>query len=169
MNAAHLHLVINHLPIIGACLSLPLVALILWRRSDRGLILAAALTLVLTGVGALAALQTGEPAEEMVEHLPGTAESLIEPHEERAEVAAGLAVATALGALVVLGVAWRREGPLPVSLLATLLVASVATSGAMAWTGKAGGMIRHPEIRGERGGVAAAITPYGTSESDSED
>jgi len=42
---------------------------------------------------ALATMQTGEPAEEMVEHLPGIAEPLIDEHEERAEVATGLAVA----------------------------------------------------------------------------
>ena len=103
MNAAHLRLVINHLPIVGAFLTVPLVALALWRRGDRGLILAAVLTLGLTGVGALAALQTGEPAEEIVEHLPGAAESPIDTHEHRSQVATGLAVATALGALAVFG------------------------------------------------------------------
>jgi peptidoglycan/LPS O-acetylase OafA/YrhL len=169
MNAAHLHLVINHLPIIGAFLSLPLVAMTLWRRGDRGLLLAVALTLGLTGAGALASLQTGDPAEEMVEHLPGVAESLIETHEDPAEVAAGLAVATAVGAMMLFAMAWRRDSPLPSALIATLLLATAATSGAMAWTGKAGGVIRHPEIRGQAVGVTAAITQNGHNEFDADD
>jgi len=149
MNAAHLHLVINHLPIFGALLSVPLVIMALAFRNERGLLIAAAATLTLTAAGALATMQTGEPAEEMVEHLPGIAEPLIDEHEERAEVATGLAVATAIGALALFGITIRRGTSPPAPWLAALLVATVATSGAMAWTGQAGGVIHHSEIRGE--------------------
>jgi len=149
MNAAHLHLVLNHLPIIGALLSVPLVILALAFRNERGLLIAAAVTLTVTGAGALASMQTGEPAEELVEHLPGVAEPLIQAHEERAEVATGLAVATAIGALALFGMTVRRGTSLPAPWLAALLVGTVATSGAMAWTGKAGGVIRHTEIRND--------------------
>ena len=48
MNAAHLHLVINHLPIFGALLSVPLVIMALAFRNERGLLIAAAATLTLT-------------------------------------------------------------------------------------------------------------------------
>jgi len=154
MNAAHLHLVLNHLPIIGALLSVPLVVMALAFRNERGLLIAAAMTLTLTGAGALATIQTGEPAEEMVEHLPGIAEPLIHEREERAEVATGLAVATAIAALALLGMTVRRGTSPPAPWLATLLVAAVATSGAMAWTGKAGGVIHHTEIRNDATVVA---------------
>jgi len=155
MNAAHLHLVINHLPIIGALLSVPLVIMALGFRNERGLLIAATMTLTLTAAGALATMQTGEPAEKMVETLPGISEPLIDEHEERAEVATGLAVATAIGALAIFGITVRRGTSLPAPWLAALLVATVATSGAMAWTGKAGGLIHHSEIRGDAT-VAAA-------------
>ena len=91
MNAVHLHLAINHLPIGGALLSVPLVVLALAFRNERGFLIAATLALTLTGAGALAAMQTGEPAEDAIEHLPGVAESLIDAHEERAEIATYLA------------------------------------------------------------------------------
>jgi len=155
MNAAHLHLVVNHLPIVGAMLSVPLVIMALAFRNERGLLIAAAMTLTLTGAGALATMQTGEPAEERVEHLPGIAENLIHEHEERAEMATGLAVATAIGALALFGMTIRRGASPPAPLLAALLVGTIATSGAMAWTGKAGGLIHHTEIRSDAT-VAAA-------------
>jgi len=166
MNAAHLHLVINHLPIVGALLSVPLVILALAFRAERGLLTAAAVTLTLTGAGALAALQTGEPAEEVVEHLPEVAETLIHEHEERAEVATGLAVATAVGALALFGMTVRRGAPLRAPWVAALLAATIATSGAMAWTGTAGGVIRHIEIRSDATVAAAAQTEQGDSDHD---
>jgi hypothetical protein len=169
MNAAHLHLVINHLPIAGAFLSVPLVAIALWRRNDRGLIIAAALVLTLAAAGSLAALETGGHAEEVVQHLPGTANDLIEVHEERAEAAAWLSLATAVGSLALLGLALRRDQAVPSSMIAALLAATVATSGAMAWTGKAGGVIRHPEIRGDGGGIAAVISQRGDNEANATD
>jgi hypothetical protein len=164
MNAAHLHLVINHLPIIGALLSIPLVILALVFRNERGLLAGAVVTLTLTGAGALATMRTGEPAEEMVEHLPGIAATLIHEHEERAEVATGVAVATAIGALALFAMSARRGRSLPAPWLASLLVATVATSGAMAWTGTAGGVIHHTEIRGD-----AAVAPAGQMEQSDRD
>jgi hypothetical protein len=166
MNGAHLHLLVNHLPIIGAFLTLPLLALALVRRHDRGLLLAATLTLAIVGVGALAALNTGEQAEEVVEHLPGFSEQTIELHEERAEIAAIVAVVSAVGGLSLLGLAWRRDGPVPSLWLAALLAATLATSGTMAWTGQAGGVIRHTEIRD--GGPPAATDAGQRMEDDSD-
>jgi hypothetical protein len=160
VNAAHFHLIVNHLPIVGAVLSVPLLVLALFQRADRGALRAAVAVLVLSAGGALASLWSGEPAEEQVEHLPGTSEAAIEIHEERAELATGLSVVTALlgvGALVL--AERRRIGS--AAPIAVTLAGAVLTAGAMAWTGSTGGVIRHPEIRG---GPAASAPANGATE-----
>jgi hypothetical protein len=148
MNAAHLHLLVNHLPIIGAYLGLILLCSTMLRRGDRGMFLATVIVLVISGAGALAAQFTGEPAEEVVEHLPDVPKTLIETHEEGALVATILAGVTSLLALGLSFYALRREGLVPSPVMLVLFLATVATCIAMTWVGSSGGKIRHSEIRG---------------------
>lgn len=166
MNDAHLHLLVNHLPIVGSLLSVPLIALALWRR-ERGAMTAAVLALAFTGLGAGAALWTGEPAEEFVEHrVAGVDEGLVHEHEERAEVAtalAALAAAAGIGVLALGSSAPKLAGY-------GLLALSIASAGGMAWTGASGGPIRHDEIRAAAPGVAhSGDADEGSDEGDDED
>jgi archaellum biogenesis protein FlaJ (TadC family) len=146
MNAAHLHLLVNHLPIIGFAIGLLLLGVTLLRRGDRGMLLASVLVLVVAGGGALAAQFSGEPAEEAVRRLQDASKTLIETHEGAATVATIAAGITALIALFVLFFPWRR--PVPVIPVSVLLLATAITCAAMGWTGLTGGKIRHPEVRG---------------------
>lgn len=164
MNDAHLHLLVNHLPIVGAVFSVALVALALFMPKERGALRAAVLLLVLTGGGAVAAQLTGEPAEEVVEELAGVDESQIHEHEERAEAALVISLITAALGIGVL-VMNERKGAVPAAASGLLLVASLASAGAMGWTGQAGGPIRHSEIRDE----GANPAPAQGEENDEED
>jgi len=169
MDATHLHLIVNHLPIMGSFLAVPVLILALWRRQEPYVFAAAALLLALGGVGAVVADQTGDRAEEAVEDLPGVSEHLIHEHEERAEVAVPLAVVTGLAGLAVLG--WslrRREVSLPAG--GVVLVLAVATAGVAAWTGQAGGLIRHTELRadGATAGTGGYVGPEGDEDGDSD-
>jgi hypothetical protein len=147
MDATHLHLVVNHLPIVGTFLALPLLLLALVRRADAGALHAAALVLVLAGGGAVVAKESGQRAEEAVEHLVGTDEAALQTHEERAEVAVPLSVVTALLALgTVAARAWRPGVASTVATVVTL-AAAAGSAGAMAWVGQSGGLIRHSELR----------------------
>jgi formate hydrogenlyase subunit 3/multisubunit Na+/H+ antiporter MnhD subunit len=153
MAPAHIHLLINHLPIIGSFLCLPVLLVVMLRRKETATMLAAAILLSVVGIGAVGALRTGEPAEEQVEDLPGVSEPWIGEHEERAETATIFAVVTALAGLGVLGLSMRqKETPLWAS--GVLLLGSTLTAATMAWTGSAGGPIRHSEIRSDYGDVA---------------
>lgn len=150
MNGAHAHLLVNHLPVVGSLLAVLLLAVALAYRAERGLWLAGLLVLGFTGLGAIAADRTGEPAEEFVEEKAWADEDVVEEHEERAEVAvvgALIGLAVAIGAYA----AGRRERG--VVHVAAPLVVAVVVAGLMAWTGAAGGRIRHPD---ETGGVVAA-------------
>jgi glucan phosphoethanolaminetransferase (alkaline phosphatase superfamily) len=147
MNAARLHLLVNHLPVIGFPFGLILLVATILRQGDRGLFAAAVLVVVISGAGGLAAYFTGEPAKKVVEHLADVPKALIETHEEVASIAIILALITTLLAIVLSFVTLRREGRIGVIPLSILLVATVVTCGAMFWTGSTGGKIRHSEIR----------------------
>ena len=70
MDLTHLHLLLNHFPIVGTALA---VALMLWgifKQNTTTKINAAAI-LVAMALVSIPVFFTGEPAEETVEHLPG--------------------------------------------------------------------------------------------------
>lgn len=149
MSPLHMHLVLNHVPVIGLGFVALILAVALWRRNDSmaklGLFLLAGIGLVTVAV-----FLTGEPAEEAVEHLAGVAERAIHSHEEVAEAALG---ATAIaGAMALVLLLWARKRALPRVAMALSLLAVVAVAGLMGRTAYLGGQIRHTEIAG---GVAA--------------
>lgn len=148
MDLAHLHLMLNHFPIIGSLLALPLLGIAAWRPLERSALIGAVVVLGISAIGAAGADFTGEPAEELVEELPGVSEHWIHEHEERAEVAVVLSVVNGLAALALLGWAYKK-GRTPALGVAGLLALTAGTSGDMAWTGLAGGQIHHPELRRE--------------------
>lgn len=144
MNGAHLHLVLNHLPVLLAPVGLGLGVYAHARRQDD--VLRAALgVLVLTAVAAFAANWTGAGAEHVLEAaVPSVSEDAIHAHEawaDRSSLAAYLLGALALGTLVLS----RASGPRRPLVLATLAVA-LGVTGLMAYTATLGGEIRHTEI-----------------------
>ena len=147
MNAAHIHLLVNHLPIVGFAIGVVLLLATMVRRGERGLFLASLIVIVISGAGGLAAQFTGEPAEEIVEGLPDVPESLIGTHEDAGKIATIIASITTVLGIVMAVMFFRREGKIPMIAVAILFVATAATSAAMAWTGSTGGKIRHTEIR----------------------
>jgi len=83
MSWGHLHLLLNHVPVIGTLLGLLLLLVAFGRKNEE-------LKKVTLGLFVLIALVTvpvyltGEPAEEMVENIPGVSEAMIEQHENAA-------------------------------------------------------------------------------------
>lgn len=160
MSTVHLHLLLNHVPVIGTVIGLCLLAYAVLRK-DEGV---ARVTLGMFAVLALlagAVFLTGEPAEEAVEGLAGVSEAIIERHEEAAllsTIALGGLGMLCLGALV----SFRRR-PLPRIVPVILLAAGLLPAGAMAWTANLGGQIRHSEIRP---GASAGEVPAGLAHDD---
>lgn len=154
MNVAHLHLILNHVPVLGTVFGLTVLAAGLWKSSD-GL---KRLALVVFAVSALVAVPvyvTGEPAEDAVKHLPGVAGGALERHEDAAGAALGGVLA--LGALAVTGlIICRRDRPVTQWLTVTSLLAALVVSALMGWTANLGGQIRHPEIATATGPSAQA-------------
>jgi uncharacterized membrane protein len=85
MNQAHLHLLLNHLPILGTLFGLLILAGGFLLKNDT--VKRTALGIfVLSAILAIPAYLTGEGAEEVVEGLPGVTENLIEAHEDMANI-----------------------------------------------------------------------------------
>lgn len=146
MNAAHLHLLVNHLPVFAGLFGgvFLVVGLLAKQRllSDAGLVLA-----VVAALGAFAAMQTGERAEDLVEDQVAVSEATIHEHEEAAEIATWGAVVTGLLALTALLVPSRMAGLKRGVTLGTLVLA-LGAFGLVARAANLGGQIRHPEIAG---------------------
>ena len=144
MNWPHLHLILNHVPVLGTMFGLALLVWGSWRR-NISLQRAALVTFALAALVAIPVYITGEPAEEAVEELAGVAESAIEAH-----ASAALVALIAIELLGVLGLAglflsrWRVNSTIP---LRAALAVAVVTAGLMAWTANLGGRIRHSELR----------------------
>ena len=148
MSMVHLHLLLNHVPVIGTIIGLCLLAWAVFRK-DQGLGRATLGLFAVLAIVALATFLTGEPAEEAVEGLAGVTEGSIERHEEAALLAT-IALGV-LGALSLAALVWFRRRPLTRRVMALLLVVALVPAGAMAWTANLGGQIRHSELR--------AVTP----------
>lgn len=145
MNAPHIHLMVNHIPVILVPVGLALL-LAGWRRASRDLLAASLWVFLAGGVSAAVAAATGDMAAgDLVRMVPGISLPAISAHEESAEAAgigAGILGVLALAGLVRFGV--RRRIPRWFILLA--LVGALAVSGLMARTANLGGEIRHTEM-----------------------
>lgn len=151
MNPAHIHLMLNHLPLFGALAVTILCALALVKR-QQGLARGGLLVAVLTAIVGVVVYLTGEPAEELVEDLPGVSEAVLETHEEVALVA--IVVLGAFGVLALIALLAFRHG-IAMELTRALLVVSFVPLAAIVYTAYLGGQVRHSEIRPGGGGGEA--------------
>jgi len=146
MNFAHLHLLLNHFPIIGTLIGLGLFLISLvgknqdFRRASLVIFPVMALLSILT-------FFSGTGAQGAIKNLPGVSQALIERHQGAAMLALLFMEITGAFSLVAL---WKSHGEsCPArwnwSLSAVLLL-SIVTAGQMARVGTTGGDIRHPEI-----------------------
>lgn len=145
MNDAHFHLVVNHLPIIIPIVSLFVLLIGLFMKSEA-VIRTSYLLFVLTGVTTFLAFSSGEGAEEMVENLPGVTEYLMHEHEEKAELFSLMSYVLSCVSLLALWANWKQK---KVSKWLLLIVSALALLIIIVGreVGTTGGEIRHIEIR----------------------
>jgi uncharacterized membrane protein len=162
MNGAHLHLMLNHLPVLGVGFGLLLLLAAKFGKSTD-LTRAGLVVFVLAAGAAGTAYLTGEPAEEAVEEVASVTEQSIEQHEEAATVALVLTGLLGAGALFGL-VSYRRQALPPAWFTGTALIGALVAGGAMAYTANLGGQIRHPEISGQIAQVGGEAAANGTAQ-----
>lgn len=145
MNAAHLHLITNHLPVLGTLFGVGLLAFAFLKNSHE-LKRVALGAFVVVSVLAVPAYLTGEPAGDLVENLAGVSPSIIERHEDFAQAAFIAQIVLGIGALALL-IVFRKGRPISARLLSAEFLLSIVVSGLMTWTALLGGQVRHTEIR----------------------
>jgi hypothetical protein len=145
MTSAHLHLLLNHVPILGSLFALLLLSAGLLR--GRGEVVRAALwTLVAVALAAVPAYLSGGEAEDRVKPLPDVSTILMEEHEEAALPA--LLTLEGAGVLALIALVLGRGGrPLPRWLPATVVAFTLLGFAQMARVGNLGGQVRHSEVR----------------------
>lgn len=153
MNAAHIHLMLNHVPLFGAVAVTILFAVALALR-QQGVARAGLVVALLTALVAIVVYLTGEPAEELVENVPGISEAVMETHEEVALVAT--LVLGAFAVIALYGLFAFRHG-VSMGFTKSLLVLSLVPLAAIAYTAYLGGQIRHSEIRPAAVGAPRAV------------
>lgn len=160
MNPAHIHLILNHVPLFGAIAVTILFVVALFLR-QQGVARGGLVVALLTAAVAIVVYLTGEPAEELVENLPGVSEAVMETHEEIALVAT--LVISAFAIIALYGLFAFRHG-VSMGFTKLLLVLSILPLAAMAYTAYLGGQIRHSEIRPATVGATAGSEATGEAE-----
>jgi hypothetical protein len=150
----HLHLLLNHFPIIGFMIGLALFFIAAVSKSEH-LRVASLVVLVLISITAIPTYITGNAAGESVcgvaANLPGTCTDgtpryLIDQHEGVALIALFWMVLT--GGLSWLGLwQWRRFGHESRWIDTLIVVFGIIAVAVVSRAGQIGGEIRHPEVR----------------------
>ena len=144
MNDAHLHMVVNHFPIIGLFFGIGILAYGIIKKQAI-LVNTAYVMFIVCMIMAKATMMTGEGAEEIVEEL-GISHDLIHEHEELAETF--MKVLYGLGILSILGlVANLKKHSKSAIVSYVVLVLAISSAVLSKSVGTSGGEIRHTEIR----------------------
>lgn len=146
MDFTHLHLLLNHFPIVGTMVGVGLFLMSFFVHSE-GLRRSSLIVFVVMALLTIPAFITGMGAQvQMLEKNPDISNALIQRHLGSAELSLWFIEIT--GALAVIGLwqAGRLVHPPRWNTLAVLLF-SLVTVSLMARTGNTGGEIRHPEVR----------------------
>ena len=138
-------MVVNHLPIIFPVVGVIILLIGIFTKSDvskRN----AYIVFILGAVASVAAMATGEGAEDAIENIQGVSENLMHRHEEAAEIFAGMSYF--LGAVSLLGfLTSYRNFSLDKLMPVTILIVGGVSLYFAQEAGRTDGEIRHAEIR----------------------
>ena len=153
LTPAHLHLALNHVPIIGLAVAcLPVLVGILFH--SRGALASGLLAVVLCAGTMPAIIETGEAAQEsfvdgsIEPGMDAAGKEAFHEHSHRAKATAPVVYAAGILSLVAL-LALIKFPRQAAWIGWAVLVGSALSIALSVWTAEAGGRIRHPEFRPE--------------------
>lgn len=160
MNWPYIHTVVNHFPIILTVVgTAALATALIWRR--RPIWLYAVATLTLAGLSIYPAFLSGDEADHVMDRKWYVVKGSIDEHEETAEIALWIVLATG----VIAAYTWwsmTRPGqkePPPVWLRGLLLVAAIASVVSITYSSYLGGRIVHDSPKLAQPPGAAQLPP----------
>ena len=144
MNTAHLHLMFNHLPIVGLGFAILLNLLAVFGKSPE-LKKISCWFYILIGLLSMLAVFTGDGAGEIIQTYPGISHDSIENHENWGYIFFYGLLAIAMIAISALWFS-RKKQILMEKFNIAMLIAALLVSGLAYESGITGGKISHPEI-----------------------
>lgn len=159
LDAPHLHLLTNHIPIFVTFSGLIVMGIALWKRDH----LARQIALILVSVGNAGALFTYWLGQQSYKAVRGLADESgqgwLDLHMERAEQVVWLYWLALIVSVAALVWCWRgrRFTALATWIATALAVVSLSLAG---WIADAGGKIRHSEFRGVEPAPEAEEAPH---------
>lgn len=144
MNGAHLHLIVCHIPIIGAGFTILLIIFSFLKKS-KDLKQSSLWFAAITGLAALAVYLTGSGAESYVKTVPGITEEIIEPHET---MALYYLIALLIISVISLAGLFLSQASAKVlhKFVIIVFILNLLASYLAVTTGLSGGKIKHTEI-----------------------
>jgi uncharacterized membrane protein len=147
-NSAHLHLILNHFPVIGTAFVVIVFGYGVFTNDDKikklGMFM-----LVLTGLITIPVFFTGDKAAGIIRGMEGVLEEHIEPHEEFAKISfIGMEI-TAFVALLGYFL-FRSSKNIPVWFGILLLLLMLSVNSMMIYTSHLGGRISHYELMNQK-------------------
>jgi uncharacterized membrane protein len=148
MTGAHLHLVLNHIPILGTLFGLILLFLGV-SKGNRTLQKAGLATFIVVALICIPVFLTGEPAEHLAEKFPGFSHDLAHEHEELGEKGLILSILLGVISAILLFLINRNKHLNYKKGLWGVMALSVISFLLMVLIGNHGGKIRRPEMRNQ--------------------
>ena len=154
MDAVHLHLALNHVPVLGTAFVAAALAVSLWRKNSEFVRLGL-WAAVLLSVASIAIKFTGDAAWDDLRPWPQPYDgSRVERHESAADQATTGVFVAGVAAAVVLFLA-RRRPEVSAAQAGTVVALLLVTFVLMARTANLGGQLRHPQLRGDNAGAVS--------------
>lgn len=142
MNLAHLHLLLNHFPIIGTLIGIGFMGYAYFRKDDK-IGNAAHVLFIVMALITIPVFYTGAPAEHLLEDIvPNISHETIHDHEEAADFS--FYAMLLLGGLSFFSL-WKKRNNRTWNMI--VLIGAIAVFGLMARVGYLGGQIQHAEIK----------------------
>jgi hypothetical protein len=145
LNGAHIHLLVNHIPVFTTIFGVLLVVWGVLRKSEEVLRLGL-VVVVIASIATWLVTLTGDPAEHVIIGIQGVDRRMIHAHEDAGDLANMVTGAAGVVALITMVLMQRRHRATRAFALVTALVGLIGF-GLVARAANLGGEIRHPEIR----------------------
>ena len=157
MNAAHIHLLLNHFPTVGFSIGLGLFVVAIFAKKE---VLKQTSLVIFFMIAALSITTyvSGNDAQDAIKDQPGVSAPLIEAHESAALVAFVFMQATGFFSWIALWLQ-RRVSRVANWNLVVVLALSIVTFALMARAANFGGEIRHAEIQDAHESFVASTGP----------
>jgi hypothetical protein len=144
MTLSHLHLVLNHVPVIGSVVAFGLL-LLAFIRNSADLRRAALEVVVLVGLFSLPAYLSGAGAQPELADKSAAALAMVRAHHDAALLGSIAMLLTVMVAWVGLWQTRRLARPAR-GVFGTVLLLAIVTLALMGNAANLGGLIRHPEV-----------------------